>query len=217
MKVITLTLFSAFTLITIPKVSAQTKTNTKKTSVVRKASPRNANNTKVASKNLSQAEISIEEINARLNAIDDEADGIKTIARADEMNYFTEQLLNVAGDYKGTRYVWGGMSRSGMDCSGFVKTAYDQFNVNLPRTSREMAAVGTRVTKENAKPGDLIFFRNDGKKVINHVGIVVEATEGEIKFIHSSSSRGVIVSSTNEAYYKRGFAQINRVYDRKMM
>ncbi|WP_372474212.1 C40 family peptidase [Capnocytophaga sp. ARDL2] len=131
--------------------------------------------------------------------------------------YLTEQLLNVANDYKGTRYSWGGMSRKGMDCSGFVKTAFDQFNINLPRTSREMASLGTRVTKRDAKPGDLIFFKNGKSKVINHVGIVIEVKGDEVIFIHSASSKGVSINSTNEAYYSKGFTQINRVYDAQVL
>lgn len=210
MKAITLTLLAAFTLLSIPNVSAQTK----RSNVVYKTSKNTKSTT--ASKKASSTEATIAEINARMHAIDDEATG-KKAPKKEEFCYLSEQLINVAGDYKGTRYVWGGMSRSGMDCSGFVKTAFDQFNINLPRTSREMASLGTRVTKANAQPGDLIFFRNGGKKVINHVGIVVEANEDEIKFIHSSTSKGVIVSSTKEAYYQRGFAQINRVYDRQIL
>ncbi len=210
MKAITLTLLAAFTLFSIPEVSAQTK----KSNVVYKTS-KNAKTTAKAKK-LSSTEATIAEINARMHAVDDEAEGVKP-AKKEEFCYLTEQLVNVAGDYKGTRYVWGGMSRSGMDCSGFVKTAFDQFDINLPRTSREMASLGTRVTKANAKPGDLIFFKNGGKRVINHVGIVVEANEDEIKFIHSSTSKGVIVSSTKEPYYQKGFAQINRIYDRQIL
>ncbi len=173
----------------------------------------------VQNKNISatktKAEISIEEINKRLNAVDDVVE--KSSSKRDissGMSYFMEQLLNVAGDYKGTRYLWGGMSRSGMDCSGFVKTAFSQFDVDLPRTSREMAQVGKVIKKEDAKAGDLIFFKNGGSRVINHVGIVIESTnDGEVKFIHSSSSKGVTVSSTREAYYSKSYSQINRVLD----
>lgn len=132
--------------------------------------------------------------------------------------YLTEQLINVANDYKGTRYVWGGTSRNGMDCSGFVKTAFSQFDINLPRTSREMATLGSSINKSEARPGDLVFFKNGGSRVINHVGIVVEVKEdGEIIFIHSATSKGVSVNSTKEPYYSRGFVQVNRVYDRQIL
>jgi len=59
--------------------------------------------------------------------------------------------------------------------------------------------------------GDLVFFRTNGRGVISHVGMVIENDGEEIKFIHSSTSKGVIISSTKEPYYKRTFAQANRV------
>ncbi|RZJ66276.1 MAG: NlpC/P60 family protein, partial [Flavobacterium sp.] len=83
----------------------------------------------------------------------------------------------------------------------------------LPRSSHEMAKVGEVLDFKDIKKGDLIFFKNNPKKrSINHVGIVTEVTEeGEVKFIHSSSSNGVVVSSMNEPYYDRTYVQANRV------
>lgn len=161
----------------------------------------------------SSTEISIAEINKRLNAVEDEMEFTEENLNSNETNYLTEQLINVAKDYKGTKYVWGGMSRSGMDCSGFVKTAFDTFDINLPRTSREMSKTGQKIDKSEAQPGDLIFFKNGGSRVINHVGIIIEVNDGEIKFIHSASSKGVSINSTNDTYYKRNFTQINRIYE----
>jgi cell wall-associated NlpC family hydrolase len=74
-----------------------------------------------------------------------------------------------------------------------------------------MAKVGEKVDPTDAKKGDLVFFRTNGRSSINHVGMVVENDGTEIKFIHSSSSKGVIISSTKEPYYQRTFAQANRV------
>ncbi len=190
---------------------AQAQTVVKKTSR-NKSSKYYKSPEKASANTKSKAEISIAEINERLNAIEEPA-APKTIA-SKEKCYLTEQILNVASDYKGTRYVWGGMSRSGMDCSGFVKTAFDMFDINLPRTSREMAKMGEKISKAEAKPGDLIFFKNGGSRVINHVGIVIEVDGDEIKFIHSASSKGVSINSLNENYYRRNFTQINRIYDR---
>ena len=68
-----------------------------------------------------------------------------------------------------------------------------------------------RVKADEAKIGDLIFFKTNGRSQINHVGLVVDVCEGEIKFIHSSVSNGVIISSTKEKYYQKNFSQINRV------
>ena len=166
----------------------------------------------------SNEDLTLSEINKRMNAVDDELEN-RTSKKSEKANYcyLTEQLINVANDYQGIRYQWGGMSRTGMDCSGFVKTAFNQFDINLPRTSKEMASRGERISKADAKPGDLIFFKNGGSRVINHVGIVIEVNGDDIKFIHSATSKGVSINSTKEAYYSRGFVQVNRVYDRQVL
>lgn len=153
--------------------------------------------------------VSLEELGSLLKEIDANED-------LNEANYLTEQLLNVAEDYKGVRYRFGGMSRDGMDCSGFVKTAFDEFNISLPRSSRDMASMGKKINRSEAQKGDLIFFKTGKSSRISHVGIVTEVSGDEIKFIHSSTSQGVIISSTNEAYYQRTFAQVNRVYSSSM-
>lgn len=206
MKNLALTLVSLFTVCLSTEVTAQNQP--KKVTTVTKTSIKQQNN---------KEELSIDEINKRLNAIDDAETKAPKNAEKSHYCYKTEQLLNVANDYQGIRYRWGGMSRNGMDCSGFVKTAFDQFSIDLPRTSREMASRGERVSKSEAKPGDLIFFKNGGSRVINHVGIIIEVNEDEIKFIHSATSKGVSINSTKEAYYSRGFVQINRVYDRQIL
>lgn len=128
----------------------------------------------------------------------------------EEFENLTSQVINTAFDYEGVKYRFGGMSRKGMDCSGLVQTAFGDTEINLPRSSGEMAQVGERVKQRDAQKGDLIFFKTRGNR-ISHVGIITEVFDDEIKFIHSSTSRGVIVSSTKENYYQRTFAQINRV------
>ncbi|UYW01329.1 C40 family peptidase [Flavobacterium agricola] len=125
---------------------------------------------------------------------------------------FTVDVINEAKNYLGVRYKFAGTTRSGMDCSGLVTTVFKEFDFSLPRSSRDMAKVGTVVTKKNIAPGDLVFFKTNGRSVINHVGIVVDVIGDEFKFIHSSTSRGVIISSNTEPYYKKSFAQANRVF-----
>lgn len=214
MRLITLSLAALF-FSNVIKVQAQTASKFKVVNKTSHTKKEDSSNRIMAVKD--STAILIAQINEQMNAVDDELEEDLEEEIQNNKTYLTEQLINVARDYKGTKYKWGGMSRKGMDCSGFVKTAFDTFDMYLPRTSREMASLGKKVTKANAKPGDLIFFKNGGKRVINHVGIVVEASEDEIKFIHSSTSKGVIVSSTKEAYYRKGFAQINRVYDTKRL
>jgi cell wall-associated NlpC family hydrolase len=87
--------------------------------------------------------------------------------------------------------------------------------IKLPRTSAEQAKAGTRLGKntDEAKKGDLIFFKTNKRSQINHVGIVTEVNNEEIIFIHSSTSKGVIHSSTKQSYYKKTFAQLNRILE----
>lgn len=126
-------------------------------------------------------------------------------------NEFLDQLIARASENIGSRYRTGGTSKAGFDCSGLMCTTFEAFDIKLPRTSREQSDYGTRINTEEAQKGDLIFFKTNGRSQINHVGMVVEVCEGEIKFIHSSVSNGVIISSTKEKYYEKNFTQINRV------
>jgi cell wall-associated NlpC family hydrolase len=128
-------------------------------------------------------------------------------------NYVANQLINVASDNLGVVYKSGGTSKNGFDCSGLVYSTFSKFNLTLPRSSHEMATVGQKIEPQEAKKGDLIFFINRGQKRINHVGMVVDVCGDEIKFIHSSTQSGVIVSSLKESYYQRTFTQINRVLE----
>jgi len=126
-------------------------------------------------------------------------------------NYFANQLINNAIGFIGVKYHGGGTSKSGMDCSGMVTAVFNIFNFKLPRSSHEMSNVGEKRDEKDIEKGDLIFFKTNGRRVINHVGIVVEVLANEIKFIHSASSKGVTISSTKEPYYKKSFAQVNKV------
>jgi cell wall-associated NlpC family hydrolase len=126
-------------------------------------------------------------------------------------NYLASQMINNAMEFIGVHYRGGGTTRSGMDCSGMVTAVFNIFGLSLPRSSHDMAHIGEKVARADIRKGDLIFFHTNGKKGINHVGMVIEANEDEIKFIHSSTQQGVIISSTKEPYYRRTFAQVNRV------
>jgi len=121
------------------------------------------------------------------------------------------KLIESASDKIGTRYRSGGTTTAGFDCSGLMYSTFGLFDIKLPRSSIEQSEIGEKVSDGNAQKGDLIFFRTNGRSRINHVGMVVEVAEDEIKFIHSSTHSGVIISSTKEPYYQRNFAQVNRV------
>ncbi|WP_165395949.1 C40 family peptidase [Flavobacterium sp. J27] len=126
-------------------------------------------------------------------------------------NATANKIVDVALENLGVKYKIGGTTKTGMDCSGLVFSSFGSYDVVLPRTSIDMSKHGEMISTREAQPGDLIFFKTNGKSVINHVGIIVEVLPSEIKFIHSSTQKGVIVSSTSDAYYGKTFAQINRV------
>ena len=111
--------------------------------------------------------------------------------------------------YFGTRYHSGGQTPAGFDCSGFVRFMYDKaFNMHLPRSSREMSALGNKVRKDELKPGDLVFFHTHGQQ-INHVGIFI----GSDTFIHSSLSKGITEDKLKQGYFEKRFAGAVRILD----
>lgn len=129
----------------------------------------------------------------------------------------TEGLTNVeavivtASNKIGTKYRSGGTDLEGFDCSGLMFATFKTIDITLPRTSSEQASVGVKIDKSVARKGDLIFFATGGSSKINHVGLITEVSEEDIKFVHSSTSSGVIISSVSEDYYNKRFVQINRV------
>lgn len=125
-------------------------------------------------------------------------------------NYLAVQMINNAMEFLGVNYRGGGTTVAGMDCSGMVTAVFNIFGLKLPRSSTEMAKIGARLNQDEIKKGDLVFFKTNGRG-ISHVGMVVEANGDDIKFIHSSTHEGVIISSIKEPYYTRTFVQANRV------
>ncbi len=123
-----------------------------------------------------------------------------------------DYIIDTALEFSGVRYKYGGTTKNGMDCSGLLYVAFGENNVKLPRVSYHMAEEGKRINLQEVNKGDLLFFRTTkGAKRINHVGMVVNVEKGEIKFIHSSTSRGVIVSSLREGYWNNAFVRARRV------
>ncbi len=129
-----------------------------------------------------------------------------------DTTYLVEQLINSASENLGANYKSGGTTPDGYDCSGLMFATFSKFDIILPRSSNEMSRLGTVLNPDEIKKGDLIFFRTNRKSIINHVGMVTEVLPDEIKFIHSATSSGVIISSTKEPYYSKSFAQANRIY-----
>lgn len=117
-------------------------------------------------------------------------------------------VIDEAFSWQGTPYRYGGHSRKGTDCSGYVMEVYRAaVGIGLPRNSAKQAEVCKKIKKGALRPGDLVFFHTGKKKKINHVGIYI----GDNKVIHASSSRGVVVSNLDAPYYKKAFHQGGRI------
>jgi len=115
-------------------------------------------------------------------------------------------IVNLAQQFLGVPYVWGGSSPNGFDCSGFVQYVYAQQGISLPRTADIQATAGYPVDKEDLQPGDLVFFAGDYVN-ISHVGIYV----GDGKMIHASSSNGIAYDSLSRDYRVAHYAGACRV------
>lgn len=118
------------------------------------------------------------------------------------------QVVATAKQYLGCRYVWGGMSPSGFDCSGFVNYVYKLYGYSMNRVAQDIySGNGTWVDKASLQPGDLVFF-GYGPYSVSHVGMYI----GGGQFIHaSSSSTGVIISSLSENYYTNRYVGAKRI------
>lgn len=122
-----------------------------------------------------------------------------------------DNIIDFAKSFEGTRYKFGGTTEKGMDCSGLVYTAFLKEDVIMPRISRDMATKGVEINLNEVTEGDLVFFKTSKRRTINHVGIVIESKRGEILFIHSTTSKGVIISSMDDDYWKRTFVEVRRI------
>jgi len=122
-----------------------------------------------------------------------------------------EFLIAKASENLGAPYRSGGTSANGFDCSGLMFSTFKNVEMTLPRSSPEMANAGIKIERKQAQKGDLIFFATMGRRGVSHVGMVTEVSDDEIKFIHSATHSGVIISSTKEPYYAKRFVQVNRV------
>ena len=118
----------------------------------------------------------------------------------------TEALRNHYTNWKGIRYRYGGLSRKGVDCSGFTLLTYKEvFGKSLPRTVREQVKKGMKVKRASLQPGDLVFFKTGIYQ--KHVGIYLEND----LFMHASLSSGVMISRLNNIYWNKHYWQAKRI------
>ena len=120
------------------------------------------------------------------------------------------EVVAFAKKYLGCKYVYGGASPSGFDCSGLTMYIYKQFGISLPHSATAQSKKGSKVEKENLQLGDLVFFTNyRTNKGIGHCGIYI----GDNKFIHASTEKtGVITSSLNSGSYQRRYVTAVRMF-----
>ena len=115
-------------------------------------------------------------------------------------------LYSFIEEWWGTRYRYGGTNKKGIDCSSFTgKLMLAVYNINVPRIAKDQFDVCEKISKENLKEGDLVFFNTRGG--VSHVGFYL----GDNYFAHSSVSSGVTISSLTDDYYSRKFIGGGRV------
>ena len=119
---------------------------------------------------------------------------------------FTSKLISISKSLIGTKYVWGGTTPKGFDCSGFIHYVFNKAGHTMPRYTAE-GYYNRSYYVDSPKPGDIIFFSGTYKKGISHLGIYL----GNNQFIHADNS-GVRITSTNNSYYKKHFECYKRLY-----
>ncbi|WP_308633827.1 C40 family peptidase [Paenibacillus silvisoli] len=132
------------------------------------------------------------------------------IGNSTKANAATEEakeLISYGEKYIGTPYLYGAVPylTNAFDCSSFTQYVFDNFNINLPRTSLDQAAKGTKIAKGYLSMGDLVFFKTNGVG-ISHVAIYA----GNNKILHSAS-KGVAISDMSTGYWKNSYVTARRV------
>ncbi len=117
-----------------------------------------------------------------------------------------------AKTYLGTPYRYGGSSKGGIDCSGLIKNCYAVIGVDLPRTAKEQSKIGNSKSWGSVREGDIVYFKfkQKGEKWW-HTGMITKASKNDIRFIHASTSRGVVESNLMSDYYKKNVKKFRRV------
>lgn len=117
------------------------------------------------------------------------------------------KLYQFVYDWIGTPYRLGGGTKKGIDCSGFAFELYNKvFSTLIGNNSRNIFSMVNPIKKEELKEGDLVFFKI-GSRSITHVGVYM----GNNKFAHASTSKGVMISDLNEAYWTRYYYKGGRL------
>ncbi len=121
-----------------------------------------------------------------------------------------DSIVDYAQTFIGSPYKYAQASPSGFDCSGFTWFVFNHFKIQIPRSSKDYATLGKRVTLETCQKGDIILFTgtNPKEKRVGHVGIIISNPGDPVKFIHSSSSEnhfGVVITDYTSSHYPDRF------------
>ncbi len=123
-----------------------------------------------------------------------------------------EDMMTFAVKQQRKPYKTGAEGPNAFDCSGFTRYCYKQIGIDLKRSSQEQAETGEKVRKRKLKEGDLVFFKGNSGKDINHVGIVYKKKSGKnFEFIHASTSSGIIIESSQTEYFQKRYITARRV------
>lgn len=123
-----------------------------------------------------------------------------------------DDIIETALKYTGVRYKYGGITKRGMDCSGLLYVSFATHDIDIPRVSHMIANEAEPIDIDEVARGDLLFFKTDRRgKRVNHVGLIVAIEGDDIRFIHSTTGRGVIVSSLREGYWNSAFVKAARI------
>jgi len=119
------------------------------------------------------------------------------------------QVAELAQEYVGSRYAWGGAGPSAFDCTGFVMFIYGQFGISMPHNEAGQLASGTRVGADDLEPGDVLVFANTYRRGLSHVGIYL----GDGRFVHAADERhGVTISNLWDGYWSSRFVGASRAF-----
>lgn len=128
------------------------------------------------------------------------------VVNLNNTNRVTKLLYDQFSHWEGTKYYFGGLSKEGIDCSGFVYITFkSQFGISLPRSTQLLSKIGVKTPKDKLRAGDLVFFETG--KLTKHVGIYIENG----KFLHVSTKKGVMISKLNNLYWNSKFWMAKRL------
>ncbi len=168
----------------------------------------NGKNGYIAKKYLSDKKVEITNRSSDVTRVLKEEEPKQEIPVANTVSNKGIEIVDYAKKYLGVKYVSGGGTPSGFDCSGFTSYVYKNFGYTLSRSSAGQASNGVEVEKSDLQLGDIVVFNNSSNSRIGHVGIYI----GGNQFIHASSPGDVVkITSLSTSYYSNRYVTSRRI------